>query len=350
MVCKICKFPNRFIYTDIVVIDDENINGILRVSDKYMVQTLKDKCCEFYTSSLDSDNACAVFQTAHDFHMQDMESSALNFIFTKGRACLEYDGFLHLSTDCLTIILESDKLTCDEETIYQRMVQWSNLRCEENSVSTIDENIRNCLGTLLYLIRFPCMEPTYFTEKVSSQKILTDEEKLGVYEHFHGKQTDIFISKHRQYHIRVERCEVDITQNWWYDSVSNACVDFQTSNNAELYSVLLFGSDDYAGSNEITITILQGSTVHRMKQTTVNSNTGQEIYEISLDYPVEIVAGKRYTIQLYMKGSTTFRGKNYTQKSTNRDGFVVTFFRSSLPSGDGTNETAGQIQGLVFIR
>lgn len=60
MVCKICKFPNRFIYTDIVVIDDENINGILRVSDKYMVQTLKDKCCEFYTSSLDSDNACAV--------------------------------------------------------------------------------------------------------------------------------------------------------------------------------------------------------------------------------------------------------------------------------------------------
>ncbi|XP_071127106.1 BTB/POZ domain-containing protein 6-like [Mytilus edulis] len=187
----------QYIYTEKIVIDAKNITGLLYGSEKYMLQTLKDKCNEFLTSSVDEEHACVVFQTAHDFHIKDLETNALNFIFKNGRACFESDDFLHLSSDCLKLIVESDKLYCDETTIYQRMVQWSKLRCEEQSMSMTDENVRKSLGDLIYLIRFPLMTPKYFTNEVSSQKILTYQEKVGVYEHFNDKQTDIFNSTHR---------------------------------------------------------------------------------------------------------------------------------------------------------
>ncbi|CAG2218772.1 BTBD3_6 [Mytilus edulis] len=135
----------QYIYTDKIVIDAKNIKGLLYGSEKYMLPTLKDKCNEFLTSSLNKDHACVVFQTAHDFHMKDLETDALNYIFKKGRACFESDDLLHLSSDCLKLIVESDKLYCDETTIYQRMVQWSKLRCEEQSMSMTDENQYNVL-------------------------------------------------------------------------------------------------------------------------------------------------------------------------------------------------------------
>ncbi|CAC5411604.1 BTBD3_6 [Mytilus coruscus] len=188
----------QYIYTEKIVIDANNIKGLLYGSEKYMLQTLKDKCSDFLTSSVNGDHACVVFQTAHDFHMKDLEEEALNFIYKNGSASLESDDFLHLSSDCLKLILRSDQLICDETTIYQRMVQWAKLQCEEQSMPTTDENVRKSLGDLLYLIRFPLMTPKYFTDEVSSQKILTFEEKVGVYEDFNGKQTDIFISTNRR--------------------------------------------------------------------------------------------------------------------------------------------------------
>ncbi|XP_052075925.1 BTB/POZ domain-containing protein 6-like [Mytilus californianus] len=174
----------QYIYTEKFVIDSKNIKGLLYGSEKYMLQTLKDKCSDFLTSSVNGDHTCVVFQTAHDFNMKDLETDALNFIFKKGRACFESDDFLHLSSDCLTLIVESDKLYCDEPTMYQRMVQWAKLRCEEQCMPTTDENIRKNL---------------------------------------------------------------------------------------------------------------QGSTVLSTTHTALNSITGQEIYEIPFDYPVEIVANNRYT-------------------------------------------------------
>ncbi|VDI55778.1 Hypothetical predicted protein [Mytilus galloprovincialis] len=161
---------------------------------------------------VDKDHACTVFQTAHDFHMTDLKEEALDFIFKNGSASLVSDDFLYLSGDCLKLILESDQLYCDETTIYQRMVQWAKLQCEEQSMPTFDENVRKTLGDLIYLIRFPIMTPKYFTNEVSSQEILTDKEKVGVYEHFNGKQTDIFISKHRKEHIHNEIYEEDAEQ------------------------------------------------------------------------------------------------------------------------------------------
>ncbi|CAC5384712.1 unnamed protein product [Mytilus coruscus] len=314
-----------------------------------MLQSLKDQCSKFLSTNIDIEHACTVFQTAHDFQMKELEEEALNFILKKGRGCLESFDFLHLSAECLKLIVHSDKLVCEEENVFKKMILWAKQRCEDQSILTTDHNIRQSLGELLYLIRFPCMEPKFFTDEVSSKSILTLEEIDEVYEHFNDKQTDIFSTKHRLSKIvRVQRCKVDTSTIWGYYGLDDHCVDFQTSNDGELTSVLLFGSETYSGSSEITINILHGCSVLSTKQTKINSISGQEIYEIWLEPSVNIVAHNRYTIHLNMKGPATFRGQEYVQKVTNGGDFVVTFLRPLLTSGKNTNETRGQIPGLVF--
>lgn len=232
------------------------------------------------------------------------------------------------------------------------MIKWAKLRCEEQSIPTTDENIRKSLGDLLYLIRFPCMTPKVFTDDVSSMNILTFEEIARVYEHFNGKHTDIFSSKTRlRETIRVVRCEVDTSYTWSY-SGSDDCVDFETSNDAELTSVLLFGSKHDSALNRFTLNILQGSTVLNSIKSKLDSSSAndQGICEILLDSPVKIVAKTKYTIQLCMSGPSSLTGKNFIIKNTSTHGnFSVTFLQSSLLSQNGTGDNRGQIPGLVFV-
>jgi hypothetical protein len=49
-----------------------------------------------------------------------------------------------------------------------------------------DHDIRDMLGSLLYLIRFPSMDQDFFTTEVSTREILNKDEMLSVYRSFNG--------------------------------------------------------------------------------------------------------------------------------------------------------------------
>ncbi|XP_071127678.1 BTB/POZ domain-containing protein 6-like [Mytilus edulis] len=188
----------KYIYTDKEVVDSKNIIGLMYGSEKYMIQPLKDQCSKFLSSNVTSDDhACIVYQTAHDFHIEDIKTRALNHIFENGNRCIESTDFLCLTEECLKVIIKSDTLDCREDVLYDRMVKWAKLRCKEETLTTTDENIRKLLGDLLYLIRFPCMKPHIFTEKVSSANILSHEEIVRVYQFNTGQENTTFPSKCR---------------------------------------------------------------------------------------------------------------------------------------------------------
>jgi hypothetical protein len=116
---------------------------------------------------VDEERACVVLQTAHDFHLDDLRTNALKFILNIGEPCLHPTSFLSLSPECLRLVIESDDLKCKEEIIYEKILEWSTTRCQHHNLPVNDENIRQVLGDLLYLVRFPIMERIYFTENVS---------------------------------------------------------------------------------------------------------------------------------------------------------------------------------------
>jgi len=131
-----------------------------------MLHNIKDECSHYLQSSLDEECACVVLQTAHDLHLADLQTNALKFILNSGKPCLESKSFLSLSPECLRLVIESDYLVCKEEIIYQKIIEWSTNRCQDQGLTVNDKNIRQVLGDFMYLVRFPIMERKYFTENV----------------------------------------------------------------------------------------------------------------------------------------------------------------------------------------
>jgi hypothetical protein len=64
-------------------------------------------------------------------------------------------------------------------------------------ISCFDENIRQVLGDLLYLVRFPIMERKYFTENVSKKGLLSHEEIINVYQSLDDEEIAMFPTKWR---------------------------------------------------------------------------------------------------------------------------------------------------------
>ena len=119
MLTYICYCYLRYIYTDNIEVRADNAYGLMYASEKYMFDLIKIECKKFLAANINEDYACVVLQIAHTFHLEDLQKDALQFIFSHGKSCLESINFLSLSSRCANLIIESKKLLCTEEIIYQ---------------------------------------------------------------------------------------------------------------------------------------------------------------------------------------------------------------------------------------
>ncbi|XP_052075926.1 BTB/POZ domain-containing protein 6-like [Mytilus californianus] len=178
------KLLLKFIYTDDVEINFDNVESLLLAGDKYFIQVLKDKCVCFLKKYLNTDYVFTVLKIAFGMNMEELKSYALDYILRNGHNCLYSISFVKLPREYVKHIIKSDTLRCKEEHVYEQMVRWAKFRCTKQQLPTTYYNVRVCLGDLLYLIRFPTMEQDYFTDNVSNSGLLTSAETINVFHSF----------------------------------------------------------------------------------------------------------------------------------------------------------------------
>ena len=104
------------------------------------IDVSKIECKKFLTVNINDDNACMVLQTTHNFHLEDLQKEALQYIFSHGKSSLESTSFVGLPSGYVKLIIESDNLVCTEEIIYPKMIQWEQHQCrKEQHVTDNDE-------------------------------------------------------------------------------------------------------------------------------------------------------------------------------------------------------------------
>lgn len=119
------------------------------------------------------------------------------------------------------------------------------------------------------------------------------------------------------------------------------------SHSGNLHGIYLFGSHQRQGSYKVNMKILEDGTVKKAIPNKEFVSDGREKYHlIRIVPPMHFVADVVYTVEMVMKGPTSFYGKSGKEMVTEED---VTFTFIPNDNGlNGTNTSIGQFPGFVF--
>ncbi|XP_046576915.1 BTB/POZ domain-containing protein 6-like isoform X2 [Haliotis rubra] len=176
----------RYLYCDEILVAMDNVLSVLYCGKKYNVQSLLTKCVDFIKNMMSVDNVCSLFEQAHFFDEEQLYQSCLSFIHQQGTEVLQTTGFLLLSRACVSDVISSNSLACEESVVFEAMLRWAEAECKRQHKPVHDSNLREILGELLFKIRFSLLDISYYSSYVSTRKILTDAEKVFLFQSISG--------------------------------------------------------------------------------------------------------------------------------------------------------------------
>ncbi len=171
----------RYLYLDEVHLSDATCMGIMYAAKKYMVKSLRDKCAAYLQKHIQIQTVWSVLE--HSLHLDEPElvNCALEFVDENAEECLGSRQFTQISHGTLCKVLERDTLHVEEVLVFRACLEWAGVRCLDEGVPVSVDRIRKDLGKALYLIRFPLMEISDFSNTVVSEGLLSDKEVISVF-------------------------------------------------------------------------------------------------------------------------------------------------------------------------
>ncbi|VDI68394.1 Hypothetical predicted protein [Mytilus galloprovincialis] len=154
----------KYIYTDSSIISNDNVENVLY---------------------------------AYQYHMDELRQLCVSYIKKNTRNCLQSDYAVTLPKECIEIILMSDYLTCSETELCMFFMRWMEMQYQINNRDKNGENMREMANKLIYLVRFPEVDMTYFSESVSKSGVLNPNEIISIYQSHFGEMNDLFTNQPR---------------------------------------------------------------------------------------------------------------------------------------------------------
>lgn len=160
----------------------EIIGDLLKLSQRYGIENLKEICGVFLITNLNQETAFSSLEKYCEFDLPNFESACLKIV-RQNPLIFDDPSFYEISNKTLTTILKSDELKGFKEiTIYEAVLNWAKLYCEKNKQVDNSENKRLALGPALQYIRFCAMSVQEFTTCCEDNTILNQEEVISIYQ------------------------------------------------------------------------------------------------------------------------------------------------------------------------
>ncbi|XP_060083780.1 BTB/POZ domain-containing protein 6-like [Ylistrum balloti] len=343
-----------YLYTDEIQLTVTTVMSVLSAARKYCVDQLVKICEEFLKSNISVENACLLLEQSYMFMEEKLETDCLRFIHDSREKVLQTSGFLELSDACVKSITESDNLAVNESTVYEALIRWSEAESCRQGLQLNDNNRRDVLGDILYTVRFPLMDATYFAREISFRDILTSEEISRIYRI--GKN-DMFNSHNfnikRRHKPKPKRGQFDSISRFsrtrrarryiWNSRSGSDSISFKSSEHVYFHGLLTYGAHE--GSEKITIGVYRegGNTVYRGSHEITRSTYCKVVFDdvISVDH------GE--TIDVVIHGGIHATAYGLDGKSrVEYQNALITFSNSTLYPCVCTNTSRGQIPGLLL--
>ncbi|XP_045192996.2 BTB/POZ domain-containing protein 6-like [Mercenaria mercenaria] len=357
---EVMKTILRYIYTEDCEINTDSVMAILLGAKKYKLSRLEEKCRTFLTNRLTADNVCTILKNVHDLEEKELEQKCLSFIMERGDDALNADGLTALPKTAIRKIITSDNLQAEESTVYGACKRWAVEKCrqETGSADFSSADLRNQLGDLLHLIRFPLMTFETFASSASKDDILTADEKVSIFNCIANKSTSsdckfsmkkrtgIFkIPAVKEERLIIKRFLNAPSREWMYNGLPDS-ISFKVSVKAKFLGVSLF-SPINAGKIKGILKLQQGTTdILYEKNIEINYSPTKISEEVILDNNVDIVPGQLYTLYTKLTGGYTYYGTG--GQTTVSAGNIDVSFAGNDFSLNGTDSTEGQFNYIIL--
>ncbi|KAL3858854.1 hypothetical protein ACJMK2_009104 [Sinanodonta woodiana] len=234
----------RFLYFEVFEPDGDYILALLYAAKKYAIESLVNKCVSWLKEEISVDNVCSILQQAHTFDQKDLRSKCLEFIMNNGSSVLKHPSFRNLSSECVEMVISQDELCAEEDEVYEAMKVWAETECTRTHIQSSAENMRHVLGDRKHLIRFSFMDEKYFANKVASDNILTAEEKVNIFRHFHSSEDEKYLPAARKPRFQEMQRVIRFSTNGFASSTGSIlhAIEFRCSKEVLLHGIILYGA------------------------------------------------------------------------------------------------------------
>ncbi|XP_067655349.1 BTB/POZ domain-containing protein 6-like [Haliotis asinina] len=342
-----------YLYTDNTDIDAHNVTALLYESRKYAITALESKCLEFLKTNLSVDNACVILEAADRLDVKHLYQEALALVKNEGEKSLQSSGFLALSQEVVDRIVESDDLAAREHVIFTAVNNWAEAECGRQARAITPENKKSILGETLMKVRFPLLKPTFLGGEVKASGLLSDSERLKIFDYRDNPGNDIhpFNAKQRTackklhiHHVSRYKSKTTLFGNFKKrHSISFSASSDVTLTGYELYGAVggydIYSVTSYLGKEDTVLTCIQDAKTYAAHHQT---------YDVLWEKPVAICAGQWYTLEVKLDGGFAWCGTEGREQVVCDKGSVIFEFRNSRLRENGTTVYKGQIPSLIY--
>ncbi|XP_064606803.1 BTB/POZ domain-containing protein 6-B-like [Liolophura sinensis] len=179
----------KFMYTDRSEFNSSSeAIETMQAAHKYRIPLLAEICASYMENSVTTENVCCILDQAFLYDLTRLQTRCRKFIDENASQVFRTEGFTMLTPSTLGLILESDDLRLDECEVYQAAVVWAGSECSRQELRVTGENKRKVLGDAFYQLRFPHIPLQTFSEVVSREGLLTNEEVIDLFR-YHASET-----------------------------------------------------------------------------------------------------------------------------------------------------------------
>ena len=348
----------RFVYSDEVNLNADNVMEVLYLAKKYMLPSLADKCSEFLREILDASNVFHVLPEAQKYEEKDLENHCWEVIDKQTDEAVKFDGFVTIEKSMLEELVERDSLNVREVELFKAVDCWATRECEKQGLAAEGSVKRKILGErIVQAIRFPVMDQQEFADVVLDSDILTKKDSVDLMKYFSSvlKFPIRFFEATRPGSLqRISRFG-SITKDidWHYSRDWRNSIVVSVDKKIKLHALRSFGSENKEYSVTLEVTDCNGVTLATKAGTfmsdIIQCKTGDyHGFAIAFEPPVALQAGIQYSLDASIRGPPSGYGQVGIPRVEHAG---VTFFFANKAGAEEWHDTTvskGQFSEIVF--
>ena len=197
----------RFIYTGEVRFNGSNVLQLLYLAEKYMIESLTNRCILFLRDHLDSSNVFCVLKHSKLIENKSLLRSCWKFIDKECKDVLESAEFLEVDKMDLIELVKRDTLNIKEIDLFVAINRWAENECKKLKFEAHGKKRRQILGEeIIKNLRYPVMEKDEFCDIVCKTELFSLNETQELLNYFSDRSSPVhFMQTVRQYDPSKER-------------------------------------------------------------------------------------------------------------------------------------------------